>query len=245
MTNGLYTTAVGLVPQMYKQEVIANNLANINTVGYKKDGIYFQRILEGEMFSRLDLGDDEFIPQVKKIATNFQQGSLISTRNQLDFALSGEGFFVIQTPQGMAYTRNGNFTMNPDGLLVTNLGYPVLGEDGEIELKEIDSFQVTAQGEILLNGEKTNKFRVMKFDQPEALEKTGNNLFRIKAGFTDGIELETAVVKQGYLEQSNVKVSEEMVEMLMTLRRFEAMQRTIKMHNETILKAVNELGRGK
>ena len=244
MTNGLYTTAVGLVPQMYKQEIISNNLANVNTTGYKKDGILFRRLLDANLFNQLENGDYEFIPSVEDTMTDFLQGAFVSTGNDLDFAIDGKGFFAIQTPDGTAYTRNGNFTINAEGQLSNSAGYPVIGEGGVIEFDEnTNNIQITEQGEIFINGVQTNKFVINDFNELQKLKKIGNNLFKPENNLIQANDVESVKIKQGVLEQSNVNAVEEMVQMLITMRRFESLQKSMTFHNETLKKAVNELGR--
>lgn len=240
MTNGLYTGAVGLIPQMKKQEIIANNLANVNTTGYKKDGMYFQNILEGKLYTQMESGN---VTDIGDVSINFQQGALVETGNQFDIAVVGDGFFAVQTPQGIAYTRNGNFAVDDNGQLVNNLGYPILGESGIIQINPLHKIIVTEQGEIIANGVQVERLLIKDFEQRELLQKIGNSLF---VPVNQNIEerlLEQINIKQGYLEQSNVNPIEEMVEMLLTLRRFEAIQQSIDQQNETLGKTTNELGR--
>ena len=125
------------------------------------------------------------------------------------------------------------------------MGYPVLGEDGVIEIEKEGEVTISEQGELLINGIQTNRFLIEDFEQPEFLKKVGNSLFIPEKEEIREKPIEQICIKQGYLEQSNVNPIEEMVEMLMTLRRFEAIQKSIKLQNETIGKAANELGRGK
>jgi len=245
MNNGLYTGAVGMIPQEVKQEIIANNLANVNTTGFKKEGLLFQRILEGKMFQEINYGNPEEILHTDDLYTNFAQGSLTESGNPLDMAIDGAGFFVIESPQGTAYTRNGNFRIDEDGRLITNMGYPVLGENGIIEIDQFAQISITDKGEILKNGVEINKMLVKDFETPELLKKIGNSLFVPKDQDAVEIQTEEYKIKQGFLEQSNVNPMEEMVEMLMALRIFEAIQKMINLQNETLGKATNELGRGK
>ena len=245
MTNGLYTTGVGLVPQMYKQEIIANNLANISTTGYKKDGLFFKKLLNSKLIQDLNLGDGNFLLEVKEQYTDFQQGSLLRTGNDFDIALEGKGFFNIQTPNGTAYSRNGNFTINSEGVLVTNVGYPVLGENGEIELDTSSNITITKQGEIFSKGMQVDNFVMTNFNRPDKLKKSGNSLFIAEDETIEQIPADGLSFHQKHLEQSNVNAVKEMVEMILSLRRFESMQKTLKLQNDSLGKAVNELGRGK
>ncbi len=244
MTNGLYTTAVGMVPQMYKQEIIANNLANINTTGYKKDGMLFRKLLDAQLFPNLHDGDDGFVPDVQNTQLDFRQGPLLPTHSNFDVAIEGDGFFVVETPTGPALTRNGNFTVDADGQLTTNTGYIVLGEDGVIEIDEkVEKIQISNDGDIYINNTRANKLMVQTVEDKSTLKKLGTGLFIPRDGNVDFIPVENVHIRQGYLEQSNVNPVEEMVDMLVTMRQFEAMQRSMNFHNETLGKAVNELGK--
>lgn len=245
MTNGLSTTGVGMLPQMYKQEVIANNLANMNTTGFKRDEVYFKEIMQAKMYHQMQVGDSELLPEIDSVYINFQQGPLAETNNELDVGLNGEGFFVVQTPQGQAYTRNGNFNINNEGILVTNEGHPVMGEDGLIELKEASRIQIGQSGQIIIDGKVENKLMAVNFENPEALVKAGHNLFVPGDGNLQEIPVENLKFQQGHLEQSNVQPTRELVDMIQTMRIFDSLQKTMKAHDDTIKKAVNELGRGK
>jgi flagellar basal-body rod protein FlgF len=235
MIEGIYTSASGMFPRRAQLEVIANNLANVNTVGYKRDKLLFRRILDSNLaLQGQSLGMEEII-------TDFHQGGLDPTDNNLDFAVVGDGFFTIQTPEGIRYTRSGNFSLNQEGQLVTPDGYPVMGEKGTIVLERTD-IVVNEKGEVLEKGAVIDRFLITDFPQPYQLVKTGRNLFRPQDPLDAGTPASGFRLKQGFLEESNVRAIEEMVEMVVLFRNYEADQKAIRYQDESLSKAVNELG---
>lgn len=166
MIRGLYTGASGMVVDMHRMDAIANNLANVDTTGYKEDlavskafpELLIRRMNDDGLY-KFPFGSMEVAPVVGKLGTGvelnevytrFSQGALKETGNSFDLALDGNGFFTIQTPEGERYTRNGTFLIDPNGILVTKEGYPVLGENGIIQIKE-NNFIVDKQGQVFQN----------------------------------------------------------------------------------------------
>lgn len=180
--------------------------------------------------------------KMERLETDFSQGNLQSTGNQLDFAFEGKGFFTVETPGGTRYTRDGSFKLTSENELVTSEGYPVTGTEGPIV---IDGTVVAVNdlGEILVDGQLVNKFKIAAFENNRDLRKTGEGLF----AFAEGLEavdkdFEGAIV-QGNLENANVDPVKEMVEMMTLFRGYESSQRMIRAYDESIGKAVNEVGR--
>jgi flagellar basal-body rod protein FlgG len=175
------------------------------------------------------------------VYTDHSQGSLERTGRDLDLAIDGDGFFVVDTPQGEAYTRNGSFTISPEGLLVDSRGNPVLSDAGELYLAG-GEVSVSADGEVSVAGEPVGKLRLVDFPKPYQLTKTAGALLSA----SDQVIPEPAglaTVRQGYLERSNVDVLREMVEMIASYRAFETGQRMIQIQDESLAKATNDLGR--
>jgi len=123
MIKGIFTSAAGMLPRITQLEVLSNNLANLNTTGYKGDVIHFRRLLDARLL--FEQGPNA-VP-VEEVLTDFEQGSLEATHNPLDFALQGDGFFVVKTESGLRYTRNGHFELSGEGFLVTEDGHAVQG----------------------------------------------------------------------------------------------------------------------
>ncbi|KKC30722.1 flagellar basal-body rod protein FlgF [Caldanaerobacter subterraneus] len=250
MIRGLYTAASGMLAQTKVMDVLANNLANVNTVGYKKDVVVlssfpnFETIREGGDNVPPDrkVGRIEYGVLIDTFHTVFEEGPLMETTGKLDFAIDGNGFFVVNTPQGERYTRDGAFTMNADGYLVTKDGYLVLGENGPIRLSQGD-VSVDENGNIINNGQLVDRLRIVDFDNYDALKKQGDNLFYLDNAVNTQIIPATGRIKQGFLEGSNVNSVKEMVNMISVMRNYESNQKVVTAFDETLGKAVNEVGR--
>ncbi|MFT9495706.1 flagellar hook-basal body protein [Anaerosolibacter sp.] len=180
--------------------------------------------------------------RLDKIETNHHQGQLYETDNKMDLAIKGRGFFQVETPEGIRYTRDGSFKLNTAGELVTNEGYPVLGSQGTI-LIEGAELAVSERGDILVDGETVDWLDMIEITNVKDLRKDGNNLYRLE----DGLELETQAftgqVLQGFLESSNVDSVKEMVEMITLFRNYESNQRMIKAYDDTLQRTVNDIGK--
>jgi flagellar basal-body rod protein FlgG len=239
MIPGLYTTVAGMINQQNMLEVITNNLANVNTVGYKKDDLNFSgtfNLLPDQTGTYTILNLDGVS---SKFLTDFSAGDIKTTDNMLDLALNGDGFFVIQHKDGIRYTRSGNFTLDNNGTLVTADGYPVMGTNGAIQIQggtpEIDN-----SGQVIVNGNVVAKLKIVDFQKPYQMTKAGYNTF---VNSNQAEQNSTAQVKQGFLEMSNANPIQEMVKMIETMRVYESYQKTIQLFNETLEKANSELGK--
>lgn len=240
MIPGLYTAIAGMMNQQTMMEVIANNLANAGTTGYKRDELSFGGVLNDLMgpvdpYNRLTL--DEFTAQ---FTTDFSLGPIRYTGKALDLAIDGDGFFVIQHPGGIRYTRDGNLLTNDNGLLVTAEGYPVLGQQGTITLPSTQDVYVDNEGQITINGRVIDKIMIVDFPKPYQLIKGGNNTFinQGQAPFDS-----SARIRQGYLEMSNANPVYEMVKMIEAMRVYEAYQKTIQLFNDTLEQTNSQLGK--
>ncbi|RKD21961.1 flagellar basal-body rod protein FlgG [Caminicella sporogenes DSM 14501] len=180
--------------------------------------------------------------KLERIETNFIQGQLIRTGNPLDFAIKGEGFFKIETEDGIRYTRNGSFKLNKNKELVTSEGYRVLGEYGPIIL-DGEKISLTPYGELMVDGEVVDKLSVVNIKNLRDLRKVGNALWKMEDNVEPVEEEFTGEIYQGKLEGSNVDPVKEMVEMMTLFRGYESNQRLIRAYDETIGKAVNDIGR--
>lgn len=180
--------------------------------------------------------------RVNRIETNYSQGQLIPTTNMLDFAIKGEGFFKVSTPEGMKYTRNGNFKINGFNELVTNEGYKVQGFDGDIVI-EGSSVAVNQFGELLVDGQVADKFDIVRFENPRDLRKNGESLWTpVENRELEVVDFQGEIV-QGHIENSNVDTIKEMINMMTLFRNYESNQKIIKVYDETLDKAVNTIGR--
>jgi len=253
MIPGLKQSAIGLTQRAAAQEVYTNNLANINTPGFRADRVSFVQVL-GDIVKTgravasaatrpLESGSGLSRPvagsAVAVTTIDLTQGPVETTGNDLDFAVDGAGFFAVQTPQGERYTRGGAFTLDGEGKLVTRSGHPVLSDGGPITVDQ-GKLMVGPDGSIAVNGETTAKMRLVTFANPRALTRTADGLFR---SALPPQEVEGGRILQGSLEGSNVNPVTTLTEMMMALREFEANQRAAKTQDETAEKLITESGR--
>lgn len=265
----------GAIAQQRNVEQIANNVANANTPGFKKDKVVFkeylaalekgtedvdlpQRDWKPEDFYRSNGAEDSFV-KVDGTYTMHEQGQLTPTGNSFDFALNGQGFFEVLTPQGVRYSRKGNFTINAEGKLVTDQGFsilskgapPVINPDGSIQLSSPpESRQITVgnnklsislDGEVFAGNNKIADLAVVEFNDLHQLKKEGNSLFVNTDAKNYKIGNNKTSVHQGFVEQSNVNAVSEMSQLINANRNFESIQRVIKTYDQISSKAVNEI----
>ncbi len=244
MNSGLYAAVSGSLASMRRLEVISNNLANINTPGYKKDAMSFESLLAGPVNppSVPQNMTADPIMQKENVYIDFASGPTSQSGNPLDLALDGDGFFAVTTPDGTAYTRQGNFRTAGDGTLVTMDGYPVQGAGGAAVRIQGSRVEIDSKGGITVDGEQTGALAVVDFTKPYTLNKVGSALF-MPAPNQAPPQASNAQVQQGYIEGSNVESISEMVQMIETNRYFEACSKVIKGFDDMATKAANELGR--
>lgn len=260
MVRGLYTAWTGMANEQKRLDVISNNMANANTTGFKKQGVTSQsfddeltiRIHDNNSYTNLNrrIGNMNLGVKIGETYHDFSQGSLRETGNTYDLALGGEGFFTIQTTnkQGetsIKYTRDGSFTVNMEGYLVTKDGDFVLDrEENRIQIPGAQTASKVAfdeRGNVLVNGQTVGTLGVVSFENPQALLLYGENMY--EATQAAGAQQSEAVVQQGYLEMSNTNVIEEMVDMITITRAYEAGQKMIQTVDTTLQKAANDIGK--
>jgi flagellar basal-body rod protein FlgG len=239
--KGIAAAASGMLPRVTKQEAIANNLANSSTAGFKRDRVFLEDLSRAQ--SKMMKGEADWqIPPRAVSAIDFSQGTMQRTDHALDFGIVGDGFFVASTPEGERYTRNGHFAMSASGVLTTSDGKPILGTDGQLQIPA-GAITVSETGIISVDGRKVGSLKIVRFSDPNVLVRAGSSLLAVGAPGVTAQNDETSSVRQGFLESSNVSTIEEMVDMITTFRHFETGQKAIQMQDETLGKAVNELGR--
>lgn len=229
MQNALLVGLSRQVALARKLDVVANNIANINTTGYKSDGALFEEFIGNKARAGNLSRTDSRVSFVRDRATwiDMSQGSIERTGNALDVAIDGKGFLVVQTPGGERYTRNGSLHVNSTGALVTSEGYQVLGENGPITLQPKDrDIKISKDGSISVReGADTDtesrrgKLRLVGIDQPSQLLKDGAGTFTLR----DGVNLQpdtTSQVLQGSIEKSNVRAVIEMSRMIEVTRSY-------------------------
>lgn len=246
MIRGWYIGASGMNAQQNRLDAISNNLANVDTAGYKRDitvSKNFPELLlrrtKADGVYETYFGSAEVAPVIGRVGlgvetnenfTDFEQGSFKETSTSVDFALAGEGFFAVSTPYGERYTRNGNFFLGKEGVLTTKDGFPVMGDDGPIHLDN-DKFTAREDGTLYdENGNEMTRIKIVRFDNERYLKKMGASLWSANdisgpAHVAEGGERPRAL--QGYVETSNVNVVNQMVQMIEVNRAYEANQKTI------------------
>ncbi len=274
MFRSLWTGAQGMKAQQLNVDTISNNLANVNTTGFKRERTEFKSLLYQELQKSTTGATSDIRKPVNlqvgtgvtsvAISRNFTVGSLQTTGEQNDFALLGDGFFTVQNGVDangdplIAYTKDGSFKLTPseDGLmLVTSDGNPVLSTDGEYIIFEEDIMysvdndgvftSLSPEGEVIDLG---YQLSIVQFLNPQGLNTIGDNLFTQSAASggplseVDGETLERSVIKQGFLEMSNVDVAQEMVNLIVAQRAYELNSKSITTA-DSMLQQANELKR--
>ena len=208
---------------MQEYEIITHNLANVSTAGFKRRCNAFSKALEDQ-----GSPDQTYTPGTVELnsALDFSQGNLTETSRKLDFALMGKGFFVIETPDGPLYTRNGIFSTNQNGQLVDIDGRTVAGESGAITIPgsvALSQLFVTNDGTITAQGTTIGKLKLVDFgDNQDKLVSVGNNCYMMTEEGIEPAAAENIIVKQGFQEASNVQIVEELVDMIMVSRLYQA-----------------------
>ncbi|MDR3237534.1 MAG: flagellar hook-basal body protein, partial [Spirochaetia bacterium] len=200
--------------------------------------------------------------EVNEVYTQFVQGSLQRTENNFDLALEGQGFFTVLTERGERFTRDGSFTINQDGVLMTHNGEPVMGENGIIRL-QTNNFIVNQQGEVVVNGRLSldphdmvnldnneweepiviDRLKIVDFENRREIKKEGDSKYVDTQYSGPPMSTETVKVRQGFLEKSNVNIVREMVDMIEVQRGYEANQKSVQTADQTLGRLINDVGR--
>ncbi|MCE3009811.1 MAG: flagellar basal-body rod protein FlgF [Proteobacteria bacterium] len=265
--KGIYTALSGALAQSQQLDTIANNLANVNTPGFKKDQQTFQEYLTAnekpptvlqvprvpasiESFYDMQGGDMSYVDSAGTF-TDWSQGPLKNTNNPLDVAIEGGGFFEIASPQGVRLTRLGSFKMDGNGQLVTKEGYPVLrqaeaGADPAtrvIRLTGENPINIAPNGDVYEGENVIARLAVVDVANKDSLQKIGSSMYNFKSNSTpETTPAPAASLKQGFLEMSNVNVVKEMTDMIQTTRIFESTQKAISAYDQMADKVVNQVG---
>lgn len=233
MRDSSLSALFGALSNEMRMSSIANNLANVNTTAFKKDHMAFHDVFtrfahDNVVTTKSFLRDQDLFPDPKIMAkarlsdqtVDFSQGGMHQTGNQLDFALSGEGFFRAQVGDEVLYTRAGNFLVNVDGTLVNQDGHPVMVGGGPLTVPPGAVMSVESNGMISINGEPAGAFDLVTFEDLGGMERVGSNFYRAPADAAE-VPSEDLTVQQGFLEKGNVEVVTEMVQMIETQRAFD------------------------
>lgn len=244
MIRALYQTASAMMAQMARQISISTNLSNVSTPGYKEDRLAIEDFRE--MYLHRIAGND--VSEIGAMSTairldeaniNMSQGSLVETGNSLDLALAGDGFFTIETPDGVQYTRDGSFHLNDNRQLVTGDGMAVLGANGPITVPYGDVW-IEVDGTVRVDDLVIDQLRLTAFEDDAMLRSAANNRFEAEG---DGIPAEMAGVSQGFLEQSNVDQTQAMVDMLAAKNSYALAHQMLQVADQSLGLAVNEIGK--
>ncbi|HKS18959.1 MAG TPA: flagellar basal-body rod protein FlgF [Bradyrhizobium sp.] len=249
------TLLIGLSRQVVlerQMDVVANNVANVNTTGYKADrSLFIEHLMSGAHEDNFAAGRDRRLSYVNDRATfhDFSQGAPEQTKNPLDVAIDGSGFFVVQTPAGERYTRDGSFQINNQGQLVNASGYPVLGSNGPVQFQQTDKqINIAADGSItVIEGtgradSVRGKLRLVSFAQAQRLTKEGANLYAAAAADGATAAPDTASrVRQGFVEKSNVNSVAEMSRMIEVTRTYTQISTLLQQQSDLHKSAIDKL----
>ncbi|MDH3348787.1 MAG: flagellar basal-body rod protein FlgF [Desulfobulbaceae bacterium] len=240
MVSGKYSALSGAVAREQAMSNIANNMANLSTVGFKKDTLSFESMLNGARQIQGTKGIN--YNRINTITTDFSQGPLKVTENLLDLALDGKGFFKVNGPDEVYYTRQGDFKLDAEGTLTTQSGHAVLGTGGQpITLTGLtEPISVDDNGNISVGGFPQAQLGIFDFADPSKLKKVGSTLFQTDQDNPEIATEDTRII-QGSLEVSNVNMMEEMVLMINTNRKHEAYHKVLKSYSKLSDK-LSELG---
>ena len=254
MLRGLYTSYTGMLNEQYRMDIMSNSLANVNTVGFKKEGSTSQAYADVMAVKIKDwsespntpkkLGDMSLGVKIGETYTDFSQGSFRTTENTFDLAIGGKGFFNIEFTNkagetSTKYTRDGGFTITKDGYLVTKDGDYVLGENGRIQLSTTAGATVFDRaGNIYQDDRLVASLKITDFEDTNYLTHYGETMWDAKEGAVE-IEPEKAEVFQGFLEMSNASVVKEMVNMITISRQYESNQKMLTTFDDTLEKTMS------
>lgn len=247
MFRGIYAAASGMVANEMRHSVIANNLANASTAGFKRnDGLFegfYQAYLGRDLHPHLydvQRGPGGGV-RMQQSYTDLQGGPLTTTGDSLNLALTGPGYLVVDTPQGERYTRNGQLALNELGQLVTAEGHPLLSDAGTPLTVDGPDFVVDRAGGVHVAGALAGQLQVVEFEEPRMLQREGNSLHAAPEEAQFAPAADTQVLHKS-LEMSNVQVPNEMVNMLAGLRAYAANQQVISTFDQTMSRVIDQVG---
>lgn len=223
--------------------MLANNLANTTTTGFKADREFYSTYLSSEIDTSSDPAVGP-VPVVQRQWTDFAQGTLTETGNATDLALSGPGFFGVNGPNGPLYTRSGSLTISPKGVLVTAEGYPVRLVGGQpLQLQSSAPIQVSPDGQVMQDGNPLGQLEVVNFSDPPRLTKAAAAYFQAPDATVQPVPATNAQVFQGKVETSNASPAEAAARMVSLLRTFEMLQKAVKIGTDMNRQALEEVAR--
>jgi flagellar basal body rod protein FlgG len=230
--------ASGLRSRMESLDLLANNIANAATGGYKSDREFYS------LYTAAEAESSSTMPLIERPWTDFSQGTLRATGNPLDCALSGKGFFAVTGPAGPLYTRDGSFQVTAAGVLATADGYPVRGTGGAaITAAPGGPIEIDSTGTVRQSGNIIGELEIADFTSTAGLTKQGNNYFRAATAPASRQPLPDTAVRQGHLEDSNTGSSETAIRLIDVMRQFEMLQKAVSLTGEMNQQAIQDVAR--
>jgi flagellar basal-body rod protein FlgF len=234
--------AGGMRARMDSLDLLANNIANSSTSGYKGDREFYT-VFTSEAANEDPTNMPAALPMIQRQWTDFSQGLLEPTNNPMDLGLSGKGFFVVQGPSGPLYTRNGNFQLSTTGAVVTQDGYPLLQQGGlPFETNPAQPIDISLDGTVRQNGQAIGQLQLVDFNDTSVLAKQGNNYFR-NGSAQPPVDATAVQVYQGKVEAANVVAAQGAVRLVNVTRQFEMMQKAIAVSNDMGREAIEEVAK--
>lgn len=250
----LYSVVAGSMVQERRLEVLAHNIANVATVGFKADIPIFEvvpvppppasmiPVMSPSAALTSAPSFEQGYPTFTGIKTDMSQGELHGTGNSLDLAINGKGWFAVQTAQGIRYTRKGNFTLNDQGQLATQDGWLVVGNRGPITIQG-NHIRIDPRGTITVDEQEVDQLSIVTAPSDDALQREGGSLFALKPGIQPGGTDAAMDVKQGFLERSNISPFRGMMELVDVMRANESYQKVLQIFSDITSRAINDVGR--
>ena len=239
MPNGVYAAMTGALAQEEYMDIISNNLANGSTVGFKATRATFEEVYGDAIGTK---NETQRHVELDSTYTDFTQGGLRQTHSPLDVAVMGEGFLVVQTPEGERFTRNGSFTLDANRKLVNLSGFPVVGSSGEFEVPEGETVSISEDGTVAAGEVQLGRLKVVKFEEPSSLRRYGHGLW-VPHVTDEAKPKETYTIQPGWIEQSNVNMIHEMTELIKVNRFYEAFHKTIQTFRTVDSTTARDVGR--
>ena len=236
--------ASGMRARMESLDMLANNIANASSPGFKVDREFYSLYLSAGSADSPEGTSPVTLPVVERQWTDFAQGSITPTANQSDLALSGKGFFVAASSSGPVYTRNGSFHLSAQGEIETQDGYNVQAQDGSaIQLDTTKPFEVAPDGMVRQDGQDVAQLAIVDLPDTTALVKQGRSYFRLDSSSLTPAPAAGAQVQQGKLETGNTQSAETAVRLVSVMREFEMLQRAMTIGNDMNKRAVEDVAK--
>ena len=235
MLDAITATQVAMLEDQRRLQSISQNVTNMQTPGYKR------QLIESKGFDEHFQATSMEVSQQMPLSTQMQQGSFVQSKRPNELALAGDGFFEVHTADGVFYTRRGDFHVNQQGEIATPTGARLMGKGGVVHVDD-NAFTIDSSGALFVDHHKVEQLNIVQFDHPEKLNYLGQGLYESQESPIPAAG--TTHVLQGYLEQSNVKSMDEMMNMIQTSRHFEASQRVMRTADSMLSTAITQLGEG-